>query len=98
MLVYCDQGFGPGIPWGFLFTRDPMSTTMGMDSQWNWYLEEAFVRSGLWPDGFCDGDAILLSPEQRFHRTRGDAQPGTPHEPPPRATAGDPAEGDRSRS
>jgi hypothetical protein len=89
LLVYCEQGFGPGIPWGFLFTRDPKNTTMGMDSQWNWYLEEAFVRSGLWPDGICDGDAILLPPEQRFHRTAVNAQSGPAHEPPPRAAAGD---------
>ena len=62
MLVYCDQGFGPDMPWGFLYTHDPECATLGMDSQWNWYLEEAFARSGLWPGGIADDDPIHLSP------------------------------------
>jgi len=70
ILVYCEQGFGPAMPWGFLFTNDPDDVTLGMDTQWSWYLEEAFVRSGLWPHGLCAGDAILLPPERRF-QTRG---------------------------
>lgn len=68
MLVHCERGFGPDMPWGVLFTNDPEEVTLGMDAQWNWYLEEAFVRSGLWPDGLCAGDAILLPPERRFQR------------------------------
>lgn len=66
ILVYCDQGFGPSMPWGFLLTNDPDEVTLGMDAQWNWYLEEAFIRSGLWPHGLVAGDAILLPPERRF--------------------------------
>ena len=69
ILVYCEQGFGPRMPWGFLLTNDPDEVTLGMDAQWNWYLEEAFVRSGLWPHGLFAGDAILLPPEERFRIT-----------------------------
>ena len=52
ILVYCDQGFGPESPWGFLRTdapgeTTPEGTTLGMDAQWSSCLEEAFVRSGL---------------------------------------------------
>ena len=47
ILVYCEQGFGPEFPWGVLSTGGPEHSTLGMDAQWNWYLEEAFVRSGL---------------------------------------------------
>jgi hypothetical protein len=55
ILVYCEQGFGPEFPWGFLFIDAPgdvtrYGRTLGMDAQWSWYLEEAFVRSGLWPE------------------------------------------------
>lgn len=69
LLVHCDQGFGPAMPWGVLFTHDPENMTLGMDAQWNWYLEEAFVRSDLWPHGFFAGDAALLPPPQRFQAT-----------------------------
>lgn len=47
ILVWCDEGFGPTFPWGFLSTIEPHDTSLGMDSQWSCYLEEAFVRSGL---------------------------------------------------
>jgi hypothetical protein len=69
ILAHCSQGFGPDMPWGFLFTNDPNGMTLGMDAQWSWYLEEAFVRSGLWPHGLSAGDAILLPPERRFQTT-----------------------------
>lgn len=69
-LAYYEQGFGPEFPWGFLFTDED---SLGMDSQWNWYLEEAFIRSGLstGPTGSVDEEAFHLSPEERF--------PGMPH-------------------
>jgi hypothetical protein len=74
ILVYCDQGFGPEFPWGFLFTDGPgevtpYGSTLGMDAQWNWYLEEAFVRSGLWPGELGDEEPLHLPPEERFGRT-----------------------------
>ena len=50
LLAYCEQGFGPEQPWGFLFMDEPEYATLGMDSQWNGSLEQAFVRSGFWPD------------------------------------------------
>ena len=68
ILVYCDQGFGPRSPWGFLFTDDPDFNTLGMDSQWCWYLEEAFVRSGLWKGPVKPGyeEVFHTSPEKRL--------------------------------
>ena len=69
ILVHCAQGFGPEFPWGFLITGAPTSaerTTLGMDSQWNWYLEEAFVRSGLWPGRLARNEPIHLPPAERF--------------------------------
>jgi len=69
VLVYAEEGFGPEFPWGVLFTGNPES--LGNDAQWNWYLEEAFVRSGLWTGSTKPGmeEAYHLSPEQRFGRT-----------------------------
>lgn len=49
ILVHCEHGFGPGDPWGFLFTHDPGFETLGMDSQWYGHLEHAFTASGLQP-------------------------------------------------
>ncbi|MBW3570405.1 MAG: hypothetical protein KY467_04805 [Gemmatimonadetes bacterium] len=65
-LVYCDEGFGPEFPWGFLFSDDD---SLGMDAQWNWYLEEAFVRSGLWT-GATGG-----SEHEAFHPARSSVFP-----------------------
>jgi len=64
-LAYCEHGFGPTFPWGWLYKRDP---TFGNDGQWNWYLEEAFVRSGLWLGyvGGLDEEAFRKPPEERF--------------------------------
>jgi hypothetical protein len=73
MLVYCEEGFGPQFPWGVLF-NDPSGQaasedlTLGMDAQWNWYLEEAFVRSGLWPGRLGRDEPLHLPPEERFGR------------------------------
>jgi hypothetical protein len=61
VLVYCDQGFGPEFPWGSL--SEDANASLGMDSQWCWYLEEAFVRSGLW------GGAMKAGFEEAFHRS-----------------------------
>ena len=66
VLGYCEQGFGPEFPWGFLFTDDPDFTSLGMDSQWNWYLEEAFVRSGLWSGQTSVDEPWKLPPAERF--------------------------------
>jgi hypothetical protein len=71
ILAYCEQGFGPEFPWGFLFLDAPgevthYGRTLGMDAQWNWYLEEAFVRSGLWPGELGPDEPLHLPPEERF--------------------------------
>jgi hypothetical protein len=66
ILVYCEHGFGPEEPWGFLFTDEPEFTSLGMDSQWGLYLEEAFVFAGLWKGKTSMSDAFHKSPEQRF--------------------------------
>ena len=71
ILVYCEQGFGPESPWGFLLTRDDQETTLGMDSQWNWYLEKAFIRAGLWAGETFRNEPWHLPPEIRF-KTPGD--------------------------
>ena len=66
MLVYCEHGFGPDQPWGFLFSSEPGFRSLGMDSQWSWYLEEAFVRSGLWEHPTAADEPWHLSPDVRF--------------------------------
>lgn len=52
LLVYCEQGFGPSFPWGFVF---PPEDSMGMDSQWHSSLEDAAINAGLLeaPPGYC---------------------------------------------
>ncbi|MBV9108833.1 MAG: hypothetical protein JO306_05475 [Gemmatimonadetes bacterium] len=74
ILVHCEQGFGPDRPWGFLPVGEPETASLGMDAQWNWYLEEAFVRAGLWPGGAERDEAFHLPPEKRF---AGGDGPGT---------------------
>lgn len=66
VLVYCERGFGPECPWGYLFTGEIEFTSLGMDSQWNWYLEEAFIRSGLWEGELQPDEPWHMSPAQRF--------------------------------
>ncbi len=44
LLVYCDQGFGPVHPWGFIF---PDEDSMGMDSQWHSSLVDVAIGAGL---------------------------------------------------
>ena len=67
LFAHCEEGFGPEFPWGFL----PMGaefSSLGMDAQWCWYLEEAFVRSGLWSGPMKPGfeEAFHEPPEVRF--------------------------------
>ena len=66
ILVYCEHGFGPDMPWGFLPTDEPEFASLGMDSQWGWYLEAAFLRSGLWAGPTAANEAWHLPPEARF--------------------------------
>jgi len=61
-LVYCDRGFGPEMPWGFVSVADQ---SLGTDGQWSWYLEEAFVRSGLWEGPIRQDEPFHLAPEER---------------------------------
>jgi hypothetical protein len=46
LLVYCDRGFGPAFPWGFVFADED---SMGMDSQWHSGLEDAAIGAGMLP-------------------------------------------------
>jgi hypothetical protein len=71
LLVYCEHGFGPGMPWGFL-TDHPTFASLGMDSQWGWYLEEAFVRSGLAKGPARPRERFDFPPEMRFRKRKGD--------------------------
>ena len=43
-IAYCAEGFGPSSPWGFLSLRGE-HLSMGMDSEWYSFLEDAFRRS-----------------------------------------------------
>ena len=63
--VYCEHGFGPAFPWGCV---EDDSGGLGMDAQWNWYLEEAFVQSGLWPGPVLASEPYHSPPEKRFPR------------------------------
>ena len=66
MLVYCEHGFGPEMPWGFLMTGGSGHDSLGIDAQWDWSLEGAFVYSGLWEGPIAYGDeAFERSPEKR---------------------------------
>ncbi|HYR06172.1 MAG TPA: hypothetical protein VEQ60_00290 [Longimicrobium sp.] len=73
-LAFCPEGPGPEFPWCFLLTDED---DFGIDAQWNWYLEEAFVRSGLWkgPTRGMD-EAYHLPPEKRFGTSTDENGPG----------------------
>ena len=45
-VVYCGTGFGPAFPWS---VQNFGVTDLGTDGQWNAYLYECFVSSGMWP-------------------------------------------------
>src|SRR5687767_14378766 len=36
VLAYCEQGFGPEMPWGFLLYPSG-DNSLGTDAQWDWY-------------------------------------------------------------
>lgn len=44
LLVYCEQGFGPLFPWGYVFAH---TRSMGMDSDWHSGLADAAIVAGL---------------------------------------------------
>ena len=46
LLVYCERGFGPAFPWGFVSANE---LSMGMDSQWHARLEDVATSAGLLP-------------------------------------------------
>ena len=46
-VVYCEAGFGPELPWGFVF---PDEDSAGMASQWHASLEEALAAAGVLDD------------------------------------------------
>src|SRR5687767_7944866 len=46
-IVYCDTGFGPERPWGFVH---PDEDSVGMASQWHASLEEALAAADLLAD------------------------------------------------
>ena len=74
-LAFCPEGPGPEFAWCFLFTDE---RHFGIDAQWNWYLEEAFVRSGIWknpPRGL--DEAYHLPPGKRFGASTDENGPGT---------------------
>lgn len=52
-VVYCDAGFGPERPWGFVF---PDEGSVGMASQWHASLEEALAAAGVLDDSSRSAD------------------------------------------
>lgn len=46
-IAYCEHGFGPVAPWGMLFTTG-RHLSMGMDSNWFSFFEDAFRESPAW--------------------------------------------------
>lgn len=46
-VVYCEEGFGPELPWGFVV---PDEDSAGMASQWHASLEETLAAAGLLDD------------------------------------------------
>lgn len=55
ILAYCDQGFGPRMPWGMLWMHDPSLSledqpphmSMGQDCSWYSSLIEVFLESWM---------------------------------------------------
>lgn len=69
ILVHCSQGFGPEFPWGFLFTGAPANAermTLGMDSQWCWYLGKPLRVLRASPGRIAQTEPINLPPSERF--------------------------------
>ena len=60
-IVYCSTGFGPSFPWS---VQRQGESNLGMDSQWQAYLYESFVCSGMWP-GRIPSDFMLMGPGER---------------------------------
>ena len=44
-IAYSDHGHGAASPWGLV---DLNNSWFGMDSEWFFKLEDAFIQSGLW--------------------------------------------------
>jgi hypothetical protein len=44
-IVYCEQGFGPKMPWGLVWLGGSKPQTMGPDSSWFFSFLEAFQDS-----------------------------------------------------
>jgi len=62
-IVWCATGFGSEAPWS---TQAVGELDLGMDSEWDSYLYEAFVCSTMWP----------FAPPQGFMRmARGEREP-----------------------
>lgn len=46
-IAFCDQGFGPGDPWGLVSLTGP-NMSIGMDAEWFTSLEDAVRGSQAW--------------------------------------------------
>ncbi len=46
-VMYCDDGFGPERPWGFVFRHEDSA---GMAGQWHASLEETLAAAGVLDD------------------------------------------------
>ena len=67
-IAYCEEGFGPAMPWGLLRLEGTEHMSMGADSGW-------FDR---FPDAYFESHASADLPIWRVFERSGMAFPGTP--------------------
>jgi hypothetical protein len=47
-IAYCEEGFGPAMPWGLMWLAGSHRHRIGMDSGWYDALEDVFRESRAW--------------------------------------------------
>ena len=47
-IAYCEEGFGPAMPWGLMWLTGSPRLRIGMDSGWYDALEDVFKESRAW--------------------------------------------------
>ena len=60
-IIFCKTGFGLDFPWGVVKNGE---SDLGMDSQWNAYLYEAFISSSLF-NADVPSNFELMGPGER---------------------------------
>jgi hypothetical protein len=49
-IAYCEEGFGPAMPWGLMWLKGSHRYRIGMDSGWFDSLVDAFRESCAWEE------------------------------------------------